>query len=606
MITSILLDGDEFKHFKILDDNNQPTKELQNLSRINVFIGPNNSGKSRFLREVFKVKILKIKFTKSEIDNLEKSYRSFASYWIKNPNESKQTLYNLRKYFFYSNTTDLERWITDTLQSLPKDNISSPEKDFVRQELIKVHKQVNDNYTKKTPKSTYIPILRGLRPLENNGDFKFTHSDLYTERSCNDYFTNVLNPLIPKVYDGKREISMPQGKSIYTGLNIYNDVKSKLLGDRKDREQIRKFENFLSSYFFNNKSITLIPKEGKDVLQLGIEGEIEERLIYEVGDGIQALITLLYPLFINADQENTLVFIEEPELNLHPGMQRIFLEVLKSDAFKNFQFFFTTHSNHFLDMSFEQDSDISVYRFKKNSETEYEVKNLSNPDDNLLQDLGVRNSSVFLSNCTIWVEGITDRLYLKKFLEVYENHEEAQSPYFKRYREDLHYAFVEYAGSNITHWDFSEDSDPEKIKALSLNQNIFLIVDSDCDENGEKKKAERHNKLEKELGDNLYITEGKEFENMLSVTTLNKILTAYKETGSLNVQQDEYKFENLGKFIDANLADKKRTYQKDNSISDKLGFCEKAVKSITSYEDLSEEAQKLCEKLYAFIAKNNS
>lgn len=61
MITSILLDGDEFKHFKILDNDKNETKELKNLSRINVFIGPNNSGKSRFLRRFLKLKILNTK-----------------------------------------------------------------------------------------------------------------------------------------------------------------------------------------------------------------------------------------------------------------------------------------------------------------------------------------------------------------------------------------------------------------------------------------------------------------------------------------------------------------------------------------------------------------
>ncbi len=40
-------------------------------------------------------------------------------------------------------------------------------------------------------------------------------------------------------------------------------------------------------------------------------------------------------------------------------------------------------------------------------------------DRDLLASLGVKPSSVYLANCTIWVEGITDRLYITKYMEKY-------------------------------------------------------------------------------------------------------------------------------------------------------------------------------------------
>ena len=56
-----------------------------------------------------------------------------------------------------------------------------------------------------------------------------------------------------------------------------------------------------------------------------------------------------------------------------------------------------------------------AYLFRKGGdqdEVNYEVKLATSPDANILRELGVRNSSVFLTNATIWVEGITDRMYM--------------------------------------------------------------------------------------------------------------------------------------------------------------------------------------------------
>ena len=57
-------------------------------------------------------------------------------------------------------------------------------------------------------------------------------------------------------------------------------------------------------------------------------------------------------MFIHRNEE-MLFFIEEPELNLHPGLQRKLIEAMLSDEFSNHQFFLTTHSNHLLDLTLD-------------------------------------------------------------------------------------------------------------------------------------------------------------------------------------------------------------------------------------------------------------
>ncbi|OXB21687.1 hypothetical protein B0A80_16715, partial [Flavobacterium tructae] len=46
-----------------------------------------------------------------------------------------------------------------------------------------------------------------------------------------------------------------------------------------------------------------------------------------------------------------------PEINLHPGMQRLFLEQITSNKdliSKKLKYIISTHSNHFLDLTIEK------------------------------------------------------------------------------------------------------------------------------------------------------------------------------------------------------------------------------------------------------------
>src|ERR1041384_4416314 len=102
---------------------------------------------------------------------------------------------------------------------------------------------------------------------------------------------------------------------------------------------------------------------------------------------------------------------------------------------------------------------MSIFTFRKRfddsthneKQAEFEIENVSSGDTSCLELLGVRNSSVFLSNFTIWVEGITDRRYPAHYLKLHVDHLRGTDTSVKDFREDLHYSFVEYGGANITH-----------------------------------------------------------------------------------------------------------------------------------------------------------
>lgn len=183
--------------------------------------------------------------------------------------------------------------------------------------------------------------------------------------------------------------------------------------------------------------------------------------IYDLGDGLQGLIILTFLAFTQS--EHCLFFIEEPDLYMHPGLQRALVETLLDQP--RHQYFMTTHSNHLLDMTLDY-SNMSIFLFRKNisdKKVAFTVSNVSLPDTDVLRELGVRSSSVFLTNTTIWVEGITDRRYLRTYMERYLNELESSDKekfeLLRTFQEDCHYSFVEYQGAQIVHWSFDAKED---------------------------------------------------------------------------------------------------------------------------------------------------
>lgn len=616
MIDSIILSESQFKSYS----STQKDGKLSNLSKINILIGANNSGKSRFCRTLFLGEDLSftlrglglnsinglIKSLKSETLTLfgkhfRNDYRNLKHYIETNLNEVPY----LENSFNFENTvlrhlTELENVTADGRMT---DDDGQPIHFFLnelKQIAIGYKNQITNelrNYPNgfKT-ENIYIPTLRGLRKIGSD-------NDAYKDRTIKDYF--------PK--DKERLLS-----KIYTGLDLYESTKRLLLGTKNDRDAVRDFESFLSKTFFNSKEVNIIPRIGEDVLYVRIDNE--EFPIYDLGDGIQSIIILTYPLFFNIGKRLN-VFIEEPEHYLHPGLQRIFLETLLDARFSDFQYFITTHSNHFLDITLDINN-VSVYTFQKTNDTEehpaFVIENVDNENHNTLELIGVRNSSVFLSNCTIWVEGITDRIYLRKYLDT------LQASSKVKFKEDIHYSFVEYGGNNITHWSFLQDFDPNhpNINVKRLCGKLFLITDRDSagvnldgTVNAKAtKKQLRHEELKTVLKDRYYCLQCREIENTLRTSVIRQTIEDFEDSNSTKLEyskafddDDAYQNIYLGTFIENNVQNLIRTY-KDNSgtIKDKLKFAKKAVEKIKSKEMMSKEALELTQKLLDFVKYNNN
>jgi hypothetical protein len=393
---------------------------------------------------------------------------------------------------------------------------------------------------------------------------------------------------------------------IITGLSFYNDLHDLRLGARADRQWLDAYEDFLAHRVFNQQ-VEIIPRAGETNLHIKI-GTEPDRPLFKHGDGISQLIIQTIPLFLHSDK-TLMLFIEEPELYLHPGYQRLLIEIfLDSTIGGNRQVFVATHSQQFLDLTLDH-KQIAVIRVSKqpaeadDTDPEFSVEVVSNENHQLLQELGVHNSSVLLSNCTIWVEGITDRMYFRHFLHLWriENLNELQ------YLEDIHYSFVEYSGSNIKHWSFDGRPSSDGVRVDRIARNVFVIADKD----DPKKQKLWHATLRQTLNDRFFALPCREVENLLTPTAIRAVCKHYGDTDLNEFDQEGYRDELLGKFIeDTALKGKTRhrtaSYADDSgTIREKTRFAEIAIPAMTSHAELSSDAKALVDQIVSFVGKCN-
>lgn len=512
MIDAIKIDQEKIKQFKFDKTNGF----LFEISQLNVFVGVNNSGKSRLLR-VLSAQDDGVEFFKNNID--EKDSRTLKDYLKSSFNAAKN--YASQYGFILKDDFDYEKKITLIPLSNPAKcleyadkctffnrNSFEPFPKKIEPRLVKVleefkgvQNRVLGQYRRfllnKQTKRLYIPILRGLRPIQSVGDNKFSNEDTFLRRTKFDYFKNRVNNL-----------------SFYSGLTIYEDVMKLLLGTEEQRAEIREFESFLEEYLFKSK-VTLIPKYDEDVLHIKL-GNQRQYEIYNLGDGLQTIISILFPVFVRR-KEAHLVFIEEPENHLHPAWQTLLLRALKT--FEQHTFFFTTHSATFIN-----DESTAVFLINKKAASSIVSPTLlENQKVDIINQLGYKPSDLFQTNYILWVEGPSDKIYFDYWISTID----------ASLKEGLHYSIMFFGGETYKSFLMNEGKF-ELSFVRKLNQNFGIVLDSD-----RKKNGERYNPKKKEIielfqkgGNFCWLTKYREIENYIPKTNFENSVEKYhkKET----------------------------------------------------------------------------
>lgn len=308
----------------------------------------------------------------------------------------------------------------------------------------------------------------------------------------------------------------------------------------------------------------------------------------DCGSGLKTIIATLTLLRIvprlSGSYKNIFAF-EELENNLHPSLERKLLKHIKkySSEYDDARIFLTTHSNVAIDL-FGHDENAHIVRVCNNGHSSSVEPVFSEYDKRvLLDDLGVKASDLLQSNCVIWVEGPSDRIYIKKWIELFGGND---------LEEGLDYQFIYYGGALLSHYSAADKEIQETdslIKMLEINRNSYVVMDSDK-RSAEDKWKNRVERITKELPEAHWVTAGKEIENYLP----SDAVTHY-----------------FGSTINIELFDLfpeiyKRTKQVDNF--DKVKFASSIIKDENyTKENLAKclDLEEQISKLIAFIRKSN-
>lgn len=632
---------------QLIDIEGESISTIGQLSKINILVGPNNSGKSRILREF--VKSRSKKYYGSEF------YREI----------------NLAVEF-------LERVVTETQAALPEaKNFTLTNGSAEILSLASIRGTIN-HFSKPLPDYNVTAFIQAITSIfsadltyhdrhkydfqaESKSGTKYqgsfsasqTRNVLVTFRAFikeKEKIINQLRRLIPPdsghettslyipairslrnfpaqnslTIGTKNEYGFKEDTIIYNGERFPADVFEAATSPYEKRIPMEKFKDFLSATFFMGQPLQFT-REGKTQQLLIKIGEEEERPIHDLGDGIQMMIILTYPFFA---YHGGVIGIEEPELFIHAGLQKDFMRFLISNPVaKEFQVFIATHSNHIID-SIHSGPLVSLFSVSKVLQepdehgqrgARFRLENVAHGNENLLNLLGITATSVYLSNCTIWVEGVTDRIYLQHYLDTYlQNiHQTDELFHCKSFKEGIHYSFAFTGGDSIIHWDFDDASEYEtnfnKVIVAKFCSKAMVIVDQDFGKNPVRKKA-----LKELLSDRFVELSVPEIENLLpkeavqetawEFPTIKKHFSSFEDIpidAALLVSQK------IGAVLDQAIGSSHspvKTFAASNGSlrsGEKLIFCTQAIKHVRP-DNLTGAAKELLRVLLKFISDRNT
>lgn len=513
--------------------------EINDIKNAMILVGKNNTGKTAVIDAILAAS------GKKQIKD-----RHFL-----NPNHSIEISVEIEYtdedlYYYYrkgilSKAKDYETWLSEFKEKLPsfQDGILSFTCKIPPQKLLRY----NDGYQKDNPyivdvfpKIYHIDQNRNLEALQNDV-FSFYDKESFqmlkdnkctfdAKRDCNRCFQciGLINKKTPEELTLFETARLLQYKLFHTNLNeLAKKVNAHFSANGSPSQEIQYVMDYDMDSLLHIETLVYNKERGGNVGSINL-----------LSEGLRSIYALSL-LETYVEEDNTLpciIMMEDPEIYLHPQLQKVASEILFRLSKKN-QVIFSTHSpNLIFNFSTKQIKEVVL------DEEYYTVVKENTDVDTILDDLGYTANDLMNVSFVFIVEGKQDKNRLPLLLEKY---------YSEIYDEDGNLQRITIIPTNSC-TNIKTYANLKYINKLYLKDQFLMIRDSDgknprylkkqlCSYYDQRSKEDMGN-LPKVEPKNVLILKYYSFENyFLDPKVMAKIGVIKSEEDFYNILYKKYK-----------------------------------------------------------------